>query len=381
MTLKRFTKVSLLALAGALVATQAGLVWGLATGTPDVKQIYSFTGAVCNTTLPADGNLNAALQVACPAVTNIKTRDIPDAFPLLDNGLGCLETGTTAAAKAAVELCVAADTKLQTGAGGGCFESGPVVAGVCPGHGAPIGVAGTFAARLADCQAALDPAVGGATDVICAIDPVNSAPFDAFVINFNTFRFSAERCGACTIKKFDADRNDGGLLYDDPPATLLIRLDADTTPRPFSVNVAAPGAPGPGPASFTVNVDSTPGGANPTTDEEMHKAICQGLESAGLTVVPKPPADIGRFLDPPSAGWFIEVKPLSSVAEIGFTPQSTAVTLATQPNLAMQQESVSPLGGPGSVPTLNEWGMGILVAILLMTGVWMLRRRQRLQQV
>ena len=32
-----------------------------------------------------------------------------------------------------------------------------------------------------------------------------------------------------------------------------------------------------------------------------------------------------------------------------------------------------------SVPTLSEWGMGVLVAILLLTGIWMIKRRRRFQ--
>jgi hypothetical protein len=76
----------------------------------------------------------------------------------------------------------------------------------------------------------------------------------------------------------------------------------------------------------------------------------------------------------------VELKPPTSVTEILVNPHSTGTTEATQPDLTMQQESASQTTGD-SVPTLNEWGMGILVTILLMTGVWMLRRRQRVQQV
>jgi hypothetical protein len=179
----------------------------------------------------------------------------------------------------------------------------------------------------------------------------------------------------------DADLDNGCVLYDDPPANLLIRLDPESSPRPFTVDFTATGAPGPGPASFTLTIDNVAGGANPTTDEEIAQATCLGFSNAGLTANAENPANIGRFVDPPSAGWFVELKPPTSVTEIGVTPHSTGTTLATQPNLTMQQGAAQEGGTVGSVPTLNEWGMGILVAILLMTGVWMLRRRQRLQQV
>jgi hypothetical protein len=189
------------------------------------------------------------------------------------------------------------------------------------------------------------------------------------------FRFSVERCGTCTVKNFEADRDDGCGLWDDP-ANLLIRIDPESTPRPFNVVGDAPGAPGPGPTSFTVSV--TPG----MTDQQIHTAVCTGFANAGLIAVPKDPTQIGLFIDPPSTGWFFKIIPGGTgVTEMGLKTTSTGSTPSTTPNLTLQQEMV-PQGTPApGVPTLSEWGMGILVTILLMTGVWMLRRRQRLQQV
>jgi hypothetical protein len=51
-------------------------------------------------------------------------------------------------------------------------------------------------------------------------------------------------------------------------------------------------------------------------------------------------------------------------------------TLAGQ-TLVMQTDTPPTAGA--TVPALSEWGMAILIVLLLLTGVWTIRRRQRLQ--
>jgi len=65
----------------------------------------------------------------------------------------------------------------------------------------------------------------------------------------------------------------------------------------------------------------------------------------------------------------VEISHQSSVTEFEVRPATVG------PNVTVQMDDVFPM------PTMSAWGMGILTVILLVTGVWMLRRRQRLQQV
>jgi hypothetical protein len=368
---KRFTKVSLLVAVAVLVATQAGPVWGLATGSPDLKQIYSLTGVSCCVPgVTPDWTIDVSARVQCPgagvnAYFGTALMDGGDGGVCDQNPLCADPQPTEQAAAAAAALCAATP--------GDCYEitSPTLLGGACPSTAAPI------VNTLAACTAALTPTCGGLGAVYCPITTGNG-----FIIDSNGFRFSVERCGNCRVQDMDADLDNGCVLYDDPPANLLIRLDPESSPRPFTVDFTATGAPGPGPASFTLTIDSVPGGANPTTDQEIAQAACLGFSNAGVTANAEGPENIGRFAIPPSAGWFLELKPGTSVTEIGVTPHSTGTTLATQPNLTMHQESIPPVlvGSGSAVPTLSEWGMAILVIILLMTGVWMLRKRQRLQQ-
>jgi hypothetical protein len=368
MTMKRFTKATLLVASAVLVASQASLVWGLGS-TSDLKQIYSFrntTDCVVGTT--PEGILNVTVAMKCGPVTNIRTK-LGNFGAHLNVGApgACTETTTTQADSAAAALCEKAVAQLPAGS---CVASGAAAPlGVCPNPaGLPIVVGGGCAAALA-----------GPGGVQCKLGP---GPTDGFMINTDSgFRFSVERCGSCTVENFEADRDDGGPLWDDP-AKLLIRLDPENAPRPFTVVGDAPGAPGPGPASFSVSITAG------MTDLQIHTALCAGFANAGLSVTPKLPADIGLFVEPPSStGHFFEITPPASgsVTEMGIRifPLPTGSTELTRPDLTMQQQAVpqsAPPGGGNPVPTLSEWGMGILVTILLMTGVWMLRRRQRLQQ-
>jgi hypothetical protein len=363
MNTRNAAKVSLLVVGAVFVASQASLVWGLGS-TSDLKQIYSLRAdPAC---VPSDGTLNVSLRMDCGAVTIIKTK--PGGFgAALDGGDGGVcDTTTVAASKAAAALCAAADATP----GVACFASPPTTGlGVC---GGALGPAIT---GLADCNTALGPApVGGNSAVRCQIGGVDSFTIDTDLTPGVGFRFNAERCGACTIKDFEADRDDGGPLYDDP-AKLLIRIDPDSATRPFNVVGNAPGAPGT--TSFTLTVTAG------MTDQQIHQALCDGFAAAGLFATSHDPSEIGVFLDPPSTGWFVRITtPTSALGttEIGVTPSTTGSTPSTAPNVTLQMEAV-PQGTTTAVPTLSEWGMGILVTILLMTGVWMLRRRQRLQQV
>jgi len=272
----------------------------------------------------------------------IKTKNAPGG-PYTYTAPACA-TGSVVATGAANALCEAV-----IASGISCFTAlGAGGAGTCTAHVTPIAAGG--------CAAAF--ATANVDNVVCDTGGVAGDEFNIRQIG-GQIRFSVLPCGANTVEKFQLSRNQGGWTNEDLLDSVLIRVDPDGAPGNVTFNVV--GAPGPGPSTFTVSTG--------LGDLAFHQGVRDGFLAAGVHAVVLGPELISRFADPPSAGNFVEISHQSSVTEFEVRPATVG------PNVTVQMDDVFPM------PTMSAWGMGILTVILLVTGVWMLRRRQRLQQV
>jgi len=335
MTIRRFTLSSLLAATSILVALRPSPVRAdICYGFPNNQCANTANTAVIE-------NIDVSLKVSgFPG--QIKTKTAPGG-PYTVVAPAC-STGTTVATSAANALCEAV-----IASGISCFTAaGAGAAGTCTAHVAPIAPGG--------CAAAF--AIANVDNVVCDAGGAAGDEFDIRQTG-GTIRFAVLPCSANTVDKFQLSRNQGGWTTEDLLDSVLIRVDPDGAPGNVTFNVV--GAPGPGPSTFTV---STALG-----DLAFHQGVRDGFLAAGVAAIVLPPDQIGRFVDPPSTGNFVEVSYLSNVTEFEVRPATVG------PNVTVQMDDVFPM------PTMSEWGMAILTALLLVTGVWMLRRRRRLQQV
>lgn len=330
--MSRFRKVPFLTVLTVLIATQAGWVHAGFNASGGQFCGWGFGAS------PGPGALDVSLQMDTGPLIKTKTTGFTLPLPTAP------ATGPTVAAKAANALCSAA-----------------VASGfACRTIAAPTGTCSTDVGPAATCAEA---AAGVASYIVCS----SGAPAtDRFTIKRDVAhddRFNVTACFATNpIKKHEVVRTDGGMLKADLLASVLLRYEPDGVPG--NVDFNAVGAPGPGPNPFTVNSVGK-------SDLEFHQAVCNGFSAIGVPASLRTSADNGRFLDsPPSSGYFVELFHPASVTDIIATPATTG------PNLTMQMD-----GAPTGIPTLSEWGMAILIAILLITGAWMLRRRQRLSPV
>jgi hypothetical protein len=138
---------------------------------------------------------------------------------------------------------------------------------------------------------------------------------------------------------------------------VLIRVD----PNAHNGNLIfmVTGAPGPGPNPFTV--DSTG-----LSDLALHTAISNGFSSLGLSTRVR--SDSGISAVPSDFnGYFVEIAYPASVTDFEVNGQPGQI-LTTETSL-----------GFSSVSALSDWGLGILVSLLLLGGVVVMLRRARVQ--
>ena len=134
------------------------------------------------------------------------------------------------------------------------------------------------------------------------------------------------------------------------------------------VTFNTPGAPG-GSGTNPFTVDTTG-----KTDSQLHREICDKYAAIGIPTILHTPPDKGGFIDTTSVtGHSIESFNPPSVTQFDVTPVAgqTVVSQVSGTNTV----SIS------AVPALSEWGMIILIAVLVLSGMWLIRRRQKLQSV
>ncbi len=154
----------------------------------------------------------------------------------------------------------------------------------------------------------------------------------------------------------------GNTIGEDLWPWVLVQLLPNGVDGAVTYNVYYP-AGGTTPRSFTVNTDDYP------TSEALHNAIAAGFTGLGLGLnVASINADSARGYSPlidSLDGWWVVIRNAKEkITEI----RSSSLD---------GQSSVIQTGDTWNIPTLSEWGIFFVVALLLATGYWMLRRRKQ----
>ena len=172
-----------------------------------------------------------------------------------------------------------------------------------------------------------------------------------------TFSFSVVPGNADTrLNGLHCDTDAGNTHGPDLLDKVFIRVNANS--HNGNVVFTVTGAPGPGLNPFTVNTTGK-------TDQQLHDEIRQGYAAIGLGAILHTASDATLSIAPSNFnGYFLEVLYPASVTQFEVNGQPGQI-LTTETN-----------GTATSVPTISEWGMVSLVAILLLTGFWMLRRQR-----
>jgi len=132
--------------------------------------------------------------------------------------------------------------------------------------------------------------------------------------------------------------------------------------------------------NVTVKAFHTSTGANPRTctidttgqsDQQIHTEMCDCFASMGLVLNPVV-LDNPSLSDVPAnfPGYSVRLVPGSNI---------TQFELDGQPGQILTMETNDTVIVGVGVPALSEWGMIILIAFLVLSGIWMIRRRQKLQ--
>jgi len=309
------------------------------------------------------GDLDVSLRMTTVANPNIviKTSIFPNTAHT--TGLApAVRKGHEVAAAAAIALCDAAD--------GTDGDSGSNVALTCVSDPA-------------------NPLVGGGP---CGFDvlsgaafqsakcTVNSSPTDGFWItltasgndNFFVQKLPAPSTADFRLKDgLEVKRvTDNGTSSGDLLSSFNFRLVPNGIAGTVTFNtLGAPGGSGTNP--FTITTSSSPVTPGSAADFALHQQICDKYAAIGIpTILSVPPCD--DFIEAAdNLGFSIKAFHPPGVTDFQITP-------VTGQTVSLQVTGSNNTAG-SSVPALSEWGMIALVALLVLAGIWMLRRRQRLQ--
>ena len=294
------------------------------------------------------GTIDVSVKISSPSVT-IKTKPGGSALPLAG------DTGRIVAAKAAAALCLAADASPALTCFSGAHDGTFPVALAAP-CGFDGGAAGAAALQqIATCVETGDPVLTG-DGIEIVLPPTGNFNFYLSLRGTAQFRagdgLECEMGGGCN-----------GTMSGDLLASHNLRIIPNGVNGVITFNT--PGAPGgTGTNPFTVNTTGK-------TDFQIQQEICDKYSAIGIPTIVHPPPSTGGFIDSSSVagGYSLESFQGPTVTQFDVTILSgqTAVSQVTGSNSA------------APVPALSEWGMIILVALLLLGGIWMMRRRQKLQ--
>jgi hypothetical protein len=154
----------------------------------------------------------------------------------------------------------------------------------------------------------------------------------------------------------------GNTIGKDLLEQVLVRVDPNS--HPGNVQFTVTGATG-GPNPFTVNTTGL-------SDTALHAAIAAGYNA--LNVKAELTTDSSQSIAPGNFN--------GSFVLVGYPPTVTGFLVSGQPGqiLVMETNSDTDTGtGATVVPTLGEWGMLIVIALLVLSAIWMMRRRQKAQ--
>ncbi len=334
--MSRSTKLLVLAVMAVLIVARPT---ALRANTGNQQQ----PGILFKSPAPAAGgtlDTSVRLQGVSPAI-NVNTRTSAPPQPFVAVGG---ESPAAVASAAASRLCAAADS--QTGV-------------VC-----------TFT-NMATCTFLPTAALVTGAGFSPALAQVASCPFPTTPTGGFKITQPAGPCATPPCPRFfldplgvDARFNNGaGLQVDD---TNCGGYQADILPL-LRLRVV------PGSGIATINVIGTPSGSftvdTSQTDAQIQTDMCTKFGNLGLITIPRNGTSF--WIDPTNtAGNLVEVEVPTGVTDISVDPPTTAGTHT----FAMQLTGVT-----SNIPTLSGWGIIVLVALLVLTSVWMLRKRQNLQ--
>ncbi len=172
------------------------------------------------------------------------------------------------------------------------------------------------------------------------------------------------------LQALNYDHSSGASITEDLLSRYCLRVDrgnpavdgnVNFTVRYFRPDLGPPG--GPQVVSFTVNTS----GKN---DTELHQAIVDGFTNLGLGL------ELGVMDEPGMKCVFDDTfnGPLVSIWNL-FERGVREVGIDGLPGQRIVAETNSD-PQQGEIPTLSEWGLILLVALLSVSALWMLRRRR-----
>jgi len=175
------------------------------------------------------------------------------------------------------------------------------------------------------------------------IDPIAPIPPDKVKASqlLFTSRFAGDLLDE-TLVRLDPGGTNGVVTF------LVTHTQGGTNPRQFTVNTTG------------------------LTDVQIHTAIQNGYNSMGLSGLEaklKTPAEIIKISAKPGnfGGYGVLLTHPATITEIEVAPVTGQEALIEMVGLPLT-----------TVPTMSEWGIVALIATLLLSGFWMLRRRQRM---
>ncbi|HZN54337.1 MAG TPA: IPTL-CTERM sorting domain-containing protein [Candidatus Polarisedimenticolaceae bacterium] len=214
------------------------------------------------------------------------------------------------------------------------------------------------------------PTPGGSCSCDCGVDAFGTADFSITVLG-NGVTVAPEgvplvdRVKGLDCKTTGANNGHGSDLL-----------------QKFLVRVTPGGS---GNLEFTVGGTTPKAGTNPfvidTTgkgDLQLHNEICVAYAALGLNYILHTNADRGSIAVKPSNfdGAFVE---LTYPVTPPTVTQFDVKRLAGASNQTITTETLSPDAPTVVTPALSGWAMMVLVVLLVAAGIWMLRRRQKLQ--
>lgn len=179
---------------------------------------------------------------------------------------------------------------------------------------------------------------------------------------FNVLTSGTRPTGGTQVVGFQTDC--GNTIAEDLWPWVMVQLVPNDVDGTVSYDVYYP-AGGTTPLSFSVNT-----ALYDSADlEDLHEAIEAGLNGLGLglnaeAISGDTAKGYSKLVDP-SKGWWVVIRNAKAkITEIRSHPLKG-------------QSSEIQTGDPWNIPTLSEWGIFFVVALLLATGYWMLRRRKQ----
>jgi len=302
-----------------------------------------------NVALAASGTMRFRLQLNGP-MPDVDTGTIPFA-------LGG-HTGAAVAAAGVNALCLAAvnanylchgvlSVTLPAGCNGGLTGAGGVLKPALGFDACCAAVAGDTVAIYCDSGALFGPRFK--IDRTSGVIPEN-------------FMIAAAAADLKSAKALHHTTNAGNTVASDILPQYCVRVDRGSPAVDGNINFSVVGGPSAG--SFGVN-------STGLSDEALHNAIAAGfkaLPSGGLTAVLLPNAagkcrSASNFQGPTVFLPNVQAKNVTRIAAGGV------------PDQIVSAETSVP---GGNIPTLSEWGLIFLAAILSISALWMLRRRRQI---